>query len=182
MTSPSSATPNGSLVFWAGSIAIHVFGVAFLERALALKDALPFHVARKKVPYVDEAGKLVEPKRAECAEVRAIHLRSAAACGESDRGRVCGSGGVRAAQERAGRRTDTPEYVHQFMLDQHRRWLEAAGTRVAEGVQWRSARCGRSMRKALARGRIDRQSIERADVSYRSEFHETRGSNRRKQR
>ena len=42
---------SGSLKFWAGSIAVHVFSVAFLERALALKDALPFHIARKKVPY-----------------------------------------------------------------------------------------------------------------------------------
>ena len=39
---------DGSLVFWAGSIAVHMFSVAFLERALALKDALPFHVATKE--------------------------------------------------------------------------------------------------------------------------------------
>ena len=41
---------------------MHVFSVAFLERALALKDALPFHIARKKVPFVGDDGELVEPK------------------------------------------------------------------------------------------------------------------------
>ena len=58
------ADADGSLEFWAGSIAVHMFSVSFLERALALKDALPFHIAHKKVPHhrrctVDR----VEPKR-----------------------------------------------------------------------------------------------------------------------
>ena len=42
-----------------GSIAVHIFSVAFLERALALKNALPFHIARKKVPFIDDAGQPV---------------------------------------------------------------------------------------------------------------------------
>ena len=41
-------------------IAVHVFGVAFLERMLALKDALPFHVAKKKVPHLSTSdGQIV---------------------------------------------------------------------------------------------------------------------------
>src|SRR5690606_38662899 len=48
--------PDGALQFWAGSIAVHVFAVSFLERALALSDSLPFHIARKKVPHINEAG------------------------------------------------------------------------------------------------------------------------------
>ena len=31
-----------------------------------------------------------------------------------------------------GAERDTPEYVQRFMMAQHRKWLEAAGTRVAE--------------------------------------------------
>ncbi|MEN0110525.1 MAG: UTP--glucose-1-phosphate uridylyltransferase, partial [Planctomycetota bacterium] len=45
----ATADADGSLRYWAGSIAVHVFGVAFLERMLSMKDALPFHIARKKV-------------------------------------------------------------------------------------------------------------------------------------
>ena len=33
-----------------------------------------------------------------------------------------------------GAERDTPEYVQRFMVAQHRKWLEAAGTRVAEDV------------------------------------------------
>ena len=51
----------GALKLWAGSIAVHVFGRPFLERITAGKLTLPFHLAIKKVPYVDEGGKHVEP-------------------------------------------------------------------------------------------------------------------------
>ena len=76
---------DGSLEFWAGSIAVHVFAVDFLERALRLKDALPFHVARKKVPHVDDVGPAGRADAAERAEVRAIHFRPAAARQARDR-------------------------------------------------------------------------------------------------
>jgi UDP-N-acetylglucosamine/UDP-N-acetylgalactosamine diphosphorylase len=33
-----------------------------------------------------------------------------------------------------GAKRDTPEYAQRFMMDQHRRWLQAAGTVVAPGV------------------------------------------------
>jgi UDP-N-acetylglucosamine/UDP-N-acetylgalactosamine diphosphorylase len=58
---------DGSLSIWAGSIAVHVFDLAFLERAASQADSLPFHYARKKVPYVAADGSRVEP-----AEVNAI--------------------------------------------------------------------------------------------------------------
>jgi UDP-N-acetylglucosamine/UDP-N-acetylgalactosamine diphosphorylase len=53
--------PDGSLKFWAGNIAVHVFDVAFLERVAGQADALPFHTSRKKVPFVDRSGQLVQP-------------------------------------------------------------------------------------------------------------------------
>lgn len=52
---------DGSLKFWAGNIAVHVFDVAFLARVASQADALPFHTSRKKVPYVDRSGQLVQP-------------------------------------------------------------------------------------------------------------------------
>jgi UDP-N-acetylglucosamine/UDP-N-acetylgalactosamine diphosphorylase len=53
--------PDGSLKFWAGNIAVHVFDVAFLERVAGQADALPFHTSRKKVPFIDGNGQLVQP-------------------------------------------------------------------------------------------------------------------------
>lgn len=41
--------PNGELTFCFGSVAIHVFSLAFLEQEASA--SLPLHVAHKKVPY-----------------------------------------------------------------------------------------------------------------------------------
>lgn len=51
---------DGRLVFAAGSIALHVFSLEFLAR-LAATAELPYHRAHKPVPYVDDAGRRVEP-------------------------------------------------------------------------------------------------------------------------
>ena len=54
---------SGRLRFWAGSPAIHIFAVDFLKRVTQGSLRIPYHVARKKVPYLDEHGKLVQPTK-----------------------------------------------------------------------------------------------------------------------
>jgi UDP-N-acetylglucosamine/UDP-N-acetylgalactosamine diphosphorylase len=130
----SEREAGGSLKFWAGSIAVHVFSVAFLERALALKNALAFHTARKKVPFVDSDGKLVQPKEPNALKFERFifdllpHATNPLVVEFEERE-------VFAPLKNApGAERDTPEYVQRHMMEQHRRWLEAAGTRVAPGV------------------------------------------------
>jgi UDP-N-acetylglucosamine/UDP-N-acetylgalactosamine diphosphorylase len=54
----------GQLLFRAGSPAIHLFNIAFLERVTAKGTGLNFHVARKKVPHFDpQAGTALNPER-----------------------------------------------------------------------------------------------------------------------
>lgn len=58
---------HGKLRIWAGNPAIHIFDVEFLERVTGARGAacrsLPFHVARKKVPCIDEKGRPIEPTK-----------------------------------------------------------------------------------------------------------------------
>lgn len=54
--------PDGELLYWAGSIAIHLFNRSFLERITTKDLHLPFHFARKAVPYIDAQGQTVTPK------------------------------------------------------------------------------------------------------------------------
>jgi UDP-N-acetylglucosamine/UDP-N-acetylgalactosamine diphosphorylase len=54
--------PDGSLRLWAGNIAVHVISVAFLERVAQRGPPLPFHLAVKRVPYVDANGRSQEPR------------------------------------------------------------------------------------------------------------------------
>ncbi len=55
--------PDGGLAFSAGSIALHVFALDFIA-GLAASAELPYHRARKSVPYVGEHGRRVEPTSA----------------------------------------------------------------------------------------------------------------------
>ncbi len=52
---------QGRLRIWAGSPAIHIFAIDFLSRVTQGRTRIPFHVARKKVPYADDKGRLVQP-------------------------------------------------------------------------------------------------------------------------
>ena len=56
-----AAGPDGGRLFDAGSIAIHLFDVDFVRGLNRGGFALPLHRAAKKVAFVDEAGRLVEP-------------------------------------------------------------------------------------------------------------------------
>src|SRR5207253_1901830 len=53
---------HGRLRVWAGNTGIHVFSVDFLRRVTGDRTSLPFHLARKAVPHVDEHGNRVTPK------------------------------------------------------------------------------------------------------------------------
>lgn len=50
---------DGRLRLWAGSPAIHAFDLEFLQRMTG-EGCLPFHVARKKVPHVDDPSPVRE--------------------------------------------------------------------------------------------------------------------------
>lgn len=53
---------DGELVLWAGSIAIHVFDVAFLRRcARDAERVFPWHGSAKKIRCLDRAGQPVRP-------------------------------------------------------------------------------------------------------------------------
>jgi UDP-N-acetylglucosamine/UDP-N-acetylgalactosamine diphosphorylase len=125
---------DGGLVFWAGSIAVHLFSVAFLERALALKDALPYHVARKKVPYIDEAGQPIEPQEPNALKFERFIFDLLPHAANPLVVEYVEAEVFAPLKNGPGADRDTPEYVQRFMVAQHRRWLEAAGTGVAEGV------------------------------------------------
>uniref|UniRef100_A0A8C5QBJ1 UDP-N-acetylglucosamine pyrophosphorylase 1 like 1 n=1 Tax=Leptobrachium leishanense TaxID=445787 RepID=A0A8C5QBJ1_9ANUR len=56
--------PDGSLTYNAGNICNHFFTLEFLQKmSRSLEPLLGYHMAVKKVPYVDEEGNLVKPSR-----------------------------------------------------------------------------------------------------------------------
>ena len=53
--------PDGAPYYSCGSPAIHLFDVDFLANMAGNPEALPYHVARKKVPFIDNNGIRVTP-------------------------------------------------------------------------------------------------------------------------
>ena len=54
---------DGKLLHRAGSPAIHIFDINFLARITQGSTRLPYHIARKKVPCIDEEGNPVVPTK-----------------------------------------------------------------------------------------------------------------------
>lgn len=138
---------DGSLLLRLGSLGVHVMDVAFLRR-MAAADSLPFHVAHKKVPFVDHDGEEVRPKKpnalkferfifglmpsAENAIVLEVNAREhfAPLKNASRRGWIAGM--LRALgllQEQ-----DTADMVRAQMVALHTEWLRRAGAQVARRV------------------------------------------------
>jgi UDP-N-acetylglucosamine/UDP-N-acetylgalactosamine diphosphorylase len=61
-TQSREKTKDGGLAYWAGSIAVHAFSVAFLQDLAKRKIDLPLHAAHKKVATLNTKGELEEPK------------------------------------------------------------------------------------------------------------------------
>lgn len=121
---------DGQLQFWAGNMAIHVFNRTFLERAAASDSALPFHVAHKKVPHLDEQGNQVNPESPNAYKFErfifdALPFAKKALVVEADRQREFNP--VKNAEG-----NDSPATSKAALLALHREWLQAAGVDVPE--------------------------------------------------
>ncbi|TWT77726.1 putative uridylyltransferase [Posidoniimonas polymericola] len=124
------ADASGGLKFWAGSIAVHVFGVAFLERMLGMKDSLPLHIAHKKVPHVDASGELVEPTENNALKLEKFIFDLLPKANNPIVVEYAEDEVFAPLKNAPGAPKDTEEYVQRFMMAQHRGWLAAAGVDV----------------------------------------------------
>lgn len=119
---------SGNLRLWAGSTALHVFGRSFLERMTTAGNELPFHLAHKSVPHVDESGRPVTPEEPNAYKFErfifdALPFAETALVLETDRARE-----FNPVKNREG--ADSPQTARQALSDLHRDWLEASGARV----------------------------------------------------
>lgn len=125
---------DGTLRLWAGNIAVHVFDVAFLDRMASQSDSLPFHIARKKVAFVDSNGNKVDPENANAIKFEKFifdllpHAENAIVV------EINPADGFAAVKNAAGEKTETAATSKKAISDQHRRWLAKCGVKVGDGV------------------------------------------------
>lgn len=127
-------TADGSLEIWAGSIAVHVMELAFLQRMASAAGGLPFHRAHKKVPYLDEHGNLVQPSQPNAIKFERfifdlMPMAERAIVVEVDPARH-----FAPLKNASGQAADTPESVRARLSALYREWLRGAGFEVADGV------------------------------------------------
>ncbi|MBX3443973.1 MAG: UDPGP type 1 family protein [Planctomyces sp.] len=123
---------SGQPIFWAGNTAMHVFNREFLERLTETNGELPFHIARKAVPYVDDSGQRIVPSQPNARKFEqfifdALPLARNALVVEVERREE-----FNPVKNRDG--ADSPATARQALIDIHRRWLEAAGAVVERDV------------------------------------------------
>ncbi len=115
----------GNLRFISGSPAIHIFQRAFIERLNQGHFQLPLHRALKKVPYVDDDGRRVDPAEPNGVKLEtfvfdALTLTTKAMLLEALRERefapVKNASGV-----------DSADSARRMMQEEHARWLALRG-------------------------------------------------------
>ncbi|MFT3786269.1 MAG: UDPGP type 1 family protein [Tepidisphaeraceae bacterium] len=120
---------DGSLMFNAGSIAIHALRVSFIERLnKGGKLSLPWHRADKKMPFVDGAGNLVKPDKPNAVKLEqfvfdAIPLANNAIVYETARDEEFSP--VKNADG-----NDSPATSRRDQIRRNAKWLKAAGVQV----------------------------------------------------
>jgi len=135
--SPSLAAerrPDGRLRFHAGSIAVHCFSKAFLDRERDRDDALPLHLAHKAVPYLDDSGSLVRPTAPNAIKFERFIFDLMPLARRVTVVEIEARDGFAPLKNPAGSAADAPEHVHAALVDHARRVLAEAGVTVAEGI------------------------------------------------
>ena len=127
--------PDGSLEIWAGSIAVHVIDTALLERAAGDHEALPFHVAHKRVACLDPSGRTIEPPTPNAIKFERFIFDLIPQAENSIVVEVDPAEGFAPLKNASGHEQDTPEWVKAQMVALHRSWLSRAGVEVADGVE-----------------------------------------------
>jgi UDP-N-acetylglucosamine/UDP-N-acetylgalactosamine diphosphorylase len=125
---------DGTLRLWAGSIAVHVFDLTFLDRMKDAVDALPFHRANKKASHITEDGSLVEPQHPNAIKFERFIFDLLPQAGNAIVVEVDPQEAFAAVKNAPGAPTETAETARAAMIRQDRVKLEAAGVNVAEDV------------------------------------------------
>lgn len=131
--------PDGSLRFWAGSIAVHAFALAFLERMAGNAAALPFHAAQKRVSWVDPQCAefpplLCAPEQPNAVKFERLIFDLLPAARQPVFVEIEPADGFAPLKDAPGEGPDDPPAVQAQLIAQHRRWLIQAGAEVADGV------------------------------------------------
>jgi UDP-N-acetylglucosamine/UDP-N-acetylgalactosamine diphosphorylase len=125
---------EGMPIFWAGSIAVHLFALDFLGRVAGDAHGLPFHIAKKAVPFIDSKGNIVRPDQPNAIKFERFIFDLLPSAKQGIVVEIAEERGFAPLKNGPGEAKDTPEYVQTLLMAEHRRWLRANGVIIADDV------------------------------------------------
>jgi UDP-N-acetylglucosamine/UDP-N-acetylgalactosamine diphosphorylase len=127
---------TGDLSFRAGNIANHFYTTEFLNQVESFEEELAFHIARKKIPYVDlETGEQVKPGKPNGMKLEMFVFDVFPFTERFAVLEVARNEEFSPLKNAPGTGSDDPETSRRDLIAQHRRFLERAGATVKEGVE-----------------------------------------------
>ncbi|MFH1860259.1 MAG: UDPGP type 1 family protein [bacterium] len=123
-----AVNPDGSLKFMAGNTAIHMLNVEFISQLVRDGFHLPYHAARKKIPYIDENGKMVEPQEINGIKFETFIFDALRYAGHSVVMEVDRKEEFSPLKNMTG--SDSSETVRHDMIAMYNSWCEAAGIEI----------------------------------------------------
>lgn len=130
---------DGSLVYAAANICIHFFTFEFLDRVVSSKEKfLHHHVAKKKIPYVNEAGILVKPDQPNGIKMEKFVFDVFRFANNFVVWECLRDEEFAPLKNAEGAKDFTPSYCRDALLSLHQKWLRMAGAEIVDetGREW----------------------------------------------
>lgn len=125
--------PDGGLKYSAGSIGIHLIQTEFARRLFRNARSLPFHVAHKKIPMLQEDGTVRDPEEPNAYKFEMFVFDALPKTDASVILEVRREEEFSPIKNREG--VDSPQTAKQDLNNLFGRWLEAAGYSVPRDSQ-----------------------------------------------
>jgi UDP-N-acetylglucosamine/UDP-N-acetylgalactosamine diphosphorylase len=125
---------DGRLRFFAGSIAIHAYNSQFLQAVASSSEALPLHLAHKKVPFCDETGQLIQPTKPNAFKFERFIFDLMPLADKVTVIEIDSKEGFAPLKNPSGAPKDSPETVHESLNAYAIRHLKRVGIDVASGI------------------------------------------------
>lgn len=127
---------TGELSFRAGNIVNHFYTTSFLNAIESFEDELAFHIARKKIAYVEhQSGQVVKPTKPNGMKLEMFVFDVFPFTKHFAVLEVARNEEFSPLKNAPGTGSDDPETSRRDLLAQHKRFLERAGAKVADGVE-----------------------------------------------
>jgi UDP-N-acetylglucosamine/UDP-N-acetylgalactosamine diphosphorylase len=124
---------DGTLTYSAGSIAIHMLSVAFIEQENRGGFKLPYHIAEKTIPHLDKNGILVKPSHKNGIKFETFIFDALPHARRTMSLEVAREHEFSPVKNRQGE--DSPATARQDMCNLYGSWLDSAGFKIPRDEQ-----------------------------------------------